>query len=70
MLDFFCKIPFPDRNNLLSVLITNNHIINDELLNKPNFNIKIFIKEEIDIEEICLNNRIKYTNEKYDTTII
>ena len=67
---FFCKIPFPDRNNLLSVLITNNHIINDELLNKPNFNIKIFIKEEIDIEEICLNNRIKYTNEKYDTTII
>ena len=25
---FFCKIPFPDLNNMLSVFITNNHIIN------------------------------------------
>ena len=24
---FFCKIPFPDKNNLLNVLITNNHIL-------------------------------------------
>ena len=26
---FFCRIPFPDKNNMLPVLITNNHIIND-----------------------------------------
>ena len=25
---FFCKIPFPTREKLLPVLITNNHIIN------------------------------------------
>ena len=24
---FFCMIPFPDMNNLLPVLITNNHIL-------------------------------------------
>jgi len=26
---FFCSIPFPDENNLLKVLITNNHILNE-----------------------------------------
>ena len=25
---FFCKIPFPDKNNMLPVFITNNHVIN------------------------------------------
>ena len=25
---FFCKIPFPDRNNILKVFITNNHVLN------------------------------------------
>ena len=28
---FFCKIPFPDENNLLPVFITNNHVINKKL---------------------------------------
>ena len=27
---FFCKIPFPDKNNLLNVLITNNHILSQK----------------------------------------
>ncbi len=27
---FFCKIPFPNIDNLLPVFITNNHIINDD----------------------------------------
>ena len=31
---FFCKIPFPDKNNLLNVLITNNHILNKEKITK------------------------------------
>ena len=26
---FFCKIPFPDENNQLNVLITNNHVLNE-----------------------------------------
>ena len=30
---FFTKIPFPDNNNLLPVLITNNHILNESVLN-------------------------------------
>ena len=67
---FFCKIPFPDINNMLSVFITNNHIINDKILYKNNSKININIEEENEIKEINLNNRIKYTNEEYDITII
>ena len=67
---FFCKIPFPDLNNLLPVFITNNHIINEELLYKKGEKIKIDIFEETEIKEIDLNNRMKYTNEEYDITII
>ena len=64
---FFCKIPFPNDKNLLSVLITNNHVI-DELILKNEKKIKVFINKEK--KEIELENRIKYTNEEYDITII
>ena len=67
---FFCKIPFPDLNNMLSVFITNNHIINQELLYKDNIIIEINIEEENNIRKLNLNNRMKYTNEEYDITII
>ena len=67
---FFCKIPFPDINNMLSVFITNNHIINDKILYENNSKININIEEENEIKEINLNNRIKYTNKEYDITII
>ena len=66
----FCKIPFPDKNNLIPVLITNNHIIGDEILNNPNEKIVISIKEENKTRKLNLNNRITYTNEKYDVTFI
>ena len=36
---FFCKIPFPDKNKLLKVLITNNHVINETSLNKKEIKI-------------------------------
>ena len=55
---------------MLPVFITNNHILGKELLYKNDAKIKIDIKEEIEIKEIELNNRMKYTNEEYDTTII
>ena len=29
---FFCKIPFPSEDSLLPVFMTNNHIINNDLL--------------------------------------
>ena len=60
---FFCKIPFPNQENILKVLITNIHIINDE-------KISIDIYEELNTKYLNLNDRIKYTNEEYDTTII
>ena len=67
---FFTKIPFPDLNNMLPVFITNNHIIDNEILYKNDIKIKIDIYDELDIKEIDLNNRIKYTNKEYDITII
>ena len=69
---FFCKIPFPDENNMLKVLITNNHIINEDILYKENQKISIYIKEEKKERFLNLNNRIKYTNheKQYDITII
>ncbi len=43
---FFCKIPFPDKNNLLKVLITNNHVIGEDILYKKDSKITIYIKEK------------------------
>ena len=56
---FFCKIPFPDKENMLPVLVTNNHVIDKDLLNKKDSKIKIDIKEELEIKEIKLCNRMK-----------
>ena len=67
---FFCKIPFPDRNNMLPVFFTNNHVIDEKLLYKENAKISIKIKGDKKLKELNLNNRIKYTNKKYDITII
>ena len=61
---FFCKIPFINKK-ILTVLITNNHVINLEM-----DKITISINNDKDIREIELNNRIKYTNKEYDITII
>ena len=67
---FFCKLPFPDYNNLLPVLITNNHVINQNILNNNQVNITIDRKEENKSRIINLNNRITYTNVLRDITII
>ena len=70
---FFCKIPFPDKNNKyinLPVFITNNHILNENIINSNNIVIELDIKEEKEIKKINLNNRMKYTNKEYDSTII
>ena len=67
---FFCKIPFPDTLNLLPVLITNNHVLNEECISlgkKISFalnNEKKLISILIDKDRIC------YTNREYDITII
>ena len=66
----FCKIPYPDYNNLLPVLITNNHLINENNLYDENARIIIYIKGENKYRYIELKDRIKYTNKSYDITII
>ena len=66
---FFCKIPFPDKNNMLPVFITNNHVINEQLLNTKDAKITIDIKNEKKSKDIYLNNRMNYTDVKEDITI-
>ena len=67
---FFCKISFPN-NKLIPVLITNNHVIDKEILNNENINIYYSIyNKKSEIRYINMKNRMKYTSEKYDITII
>ena len=68
---FLCKIPFGNKKNLLPVLITNNHVINEDYID----NVRaIFFTREIDSSIIyCLSFDIQrrfYSNEEYDFTII
>ena len=66
---FFCKIPFPNKDKMLPVLITNNHFINQNI-RKIN---KIFLSINEGNQHIELNidkDRIFYTNREFDTTII
>jgi len=65
---FFCKIRFPNKENLLPVLITNNHVIDEKTLEKQN---KItLLNTNNETKEIEIKNSIKYTNKEYDITII
>ena len=65
---FFVKIPY--KSKLLPVLITSNQVINiDDIQNKTN--ISLYINNVKKIKTIKLdNNRLIYTNEKLDITII
>ena len=65
---FFVKIPY--KFKLLPVLITSNKVINtDDIQNKTN--ISLYINNDKKIKLIKLdNNRLIYTNEKLDITII
>ena len=66
---FFCKIPFPDKDHMLEVLMTNNHVINEDMLYKKDENLIIKINNKKFLE-LNLNNRIKYTSKENDITII
>ena len=59
---FFVKIPY--KSKLLPILITSNQVINtDDIQNKSNVSLNITL---IKLD----NNRLIYTNEKLDITII
>ena len=61
---FFCSI-----NEKLKVLITNTHIINEEII-QTNESIRVLLNDDKDFKIINLRNKKYYTDEKYDTTII
>ena len=65
---FFVKIPY--KSILLTVLITTNQVINaDYIENKTNVSSHTNNGEKIKTIKLD-NNRLKYTNEKLDITII
>ena len=75
---FFCTIPFPDEKNLLHVLITNNHVLNeDDIENNKIIKFIIYNKDKKKEEEKKIridNSRKKMTiydeEEGIDITII
>ena len=68
---FFCVIPFPDLNNLLPVLITNNHVLNKKDI-EIGKEIIFTTNDEKNFYYILIDKERKvYTNEEsYDITII
>ena len=67
---FFCKIKYFTEQNLLPVLITNNHMLNeDDIADKKN--VFITINNEKENKSIYIDeSRKKYTSSKFDITII
>ena len=65
---FFTKIPY--KSKLLPVLITTNQVINlEDIIYEKN--ISLYFNNDKIIKTIKLDkNRLMYTNEKLDTTII
>jgi len=67
---FFCKFLVSNKNANVHALITNNHIINEEIL-QEGIQIKIEIDNNRENRIISIkNDRRVYTNRKYDITII
>ena len=66
---FFAKIYDPNKNHLISVLVTNNHIIDEKHLGKNQY-IEFTINNDIIKNKILIGDRKTYTSKKYDTTII
>jgi len=68
---FLCIIPFPDKLHPLPVLMTCNHVFNDEDI-KPGKQIKLIFKDKIEKILNIDNSRITYTSkeDEFDTTII
>ena len=60
---FFCIIPFPDKNNSLNVLITNNHVLNEnDIKNDKIIKLIIYNKEQHIEKDIRIDSsRKKFT---------
>ena len=67
---FFCKIPYPDQFHLLPVLITNNHVLDENRLKKY-CNIRFTINDDnIDKNILIDDSRMVFTDKSIDVTII
>ena len=67
---FFCKIPFPDNFTFLPVLITCNHVLNNNNISQGK-KIDFSLNNEQFLYSILITSSRKiYTNEKNDVTII
>ena len=68
---FFCKIPYPDQSKLLTVLITNNNILDENELKNNNI-IKYNLKDDKQITKIKINkNKRKiYTSKEFYISFI
>ena len=67
---FICFIPYPQKYNLFTVLITTNHVLNKEDISDKN-TINISLDNEKSIYSLKIDDSRKvYTNEKYDITFI
>ena len=65
---FFCHIPY--NNKIISVLITNNHVLNSNYL-KENKMLNISINDEALFKKLKIeDDRNIYSNEQFDITII
>ena len=65
---FFCRIPY--NNKLLPVLVTNNHVLNENHI-ENNKKLEITLNDGKKVKIIELDNsRIRYTNEELDFTFI
>ena len=67
---FFCKIPFHNKDKMLSFFFTNHHVIGEDILKQEDKKLIFCIKEKMQTKEIKLKDRKYYTSKKYDTTII
>ena len=67
---FFCKIPYPGKSDLLPVLITNYHVLNEEDI-KNNKIIELTINDDNEKRSIKIDeNRIKFNSKELDVTFI
>jgi len=67
---FFCKIPYPNQSRLLTVLITNKHVLNENDLKNNNI-IKYSLKGDEEIRKIKIDKKRKiYTSKELDITFI
>ena len=67
---FFCRIPFPDKNNIIHALVTNNHVLNEKDIQNGN-SIEFTLNDDRETKIIVIDyKRKKYTNKNLDITFI